>query len=87
MFESPSLDAEMTDDAVQPSTSEVQSQVSKIPTPKKMLIVSTIHFLIFCVAVNSSFVQNNLIPRGKKCGMQHIVFYLYGKEYFVFMTT
>ncbi|XP_021931550.1 zinc finger protein 585A-like isoform X2 [Zootermopsis nevadensis] len=38
MFESPSLDAEMTDDAVQPSTSEVQSQVSKTPSPKKILL-------------------------------------------------
>jgi hypothetical protein len=48
MFESPSLDAEMTDDTVQPSTSEVQSQVSKTPSPKKMPLVSTIHFLRFC---------------------------------------
>jgi hypothetical protein len=42
MFESPSLDSENHDNAVQPSTSETQNQVSKTPSPKKTSVVSTL---------------------------------------------
>ncbi|XP_069673070.1 zinc finger protein 883-like isoform X22 [Periplaneta americana] len=40
MFESPSLDSEMTDDVIQPSTSETQNQnqVSKTPSSKKAAV-------------------------------------------------
>jgi hypothetical protein len=48
IFESPSVDSEMTDGAVQPSTSEAQSQVSKTPSSKNMPVVSTIYLLRFC---------------------------------------
>jgi hypothetical protein len=40
IFESPSLDSEMTDDIVQASTSEAQNQVLKTQSPKKMAVVS-----------------------------------------------
>jgi hypothetical protein len=47
MFESPSLDSEINDDAVQPSTSETQTQVAKIPSPKKTSVVSTLNIKSF----------------------------------------
>jgi len=48
MFESPSLDSEMTDDAGQPSTSETQNRVSKTASLKKVTVVSSLNFLRFC---------------------------------------
>jgi len=53
MFESPSLDSEINDDAVQPSTSETQNQVSKTPSPKKTSVVSTLNLIRFCVPLNA----------------------------------
>jgi len=53
MFESPSLDSEINDDAIQPSTSEKQNQVSKTPSPKKTSVVSTLYLFRFCVPLNT----------------------------------
>lgn len=53
MFEAPSLDSEINDDAVQPSTSEKQNQVSKTPSPKKTSVVSTVNLFRFCVPLNT----------------------------------
>jgi len=53
MFESPSLDSEVNDDAVQPSTSEAQNQVSKTPSPKKTSVVSTLNLIGFFVPLNA----------------------------------
>jgi hypothetical protein len=50
IFESPTLDSEMTDD-VQASTSETQNQVSKIQSPKKTAVVSLLILIRFCIHV------------------------------------